>query len=151
MCPEFSGHNGYLMYIRVRIHKMVLSAGSPRRYPWGHMEVPPAALEEDFLWPPVWRCTAFVTNPVAEGRNGIPPGRAQWPLPGKLIPTLPIWVIFLDRGLLLHVWESSIWFKHIILSQRVTSMNRRRKLKGQVHPRAPGTLGPADLGTRSSP
>ena len=39
-------------------------------------------LEEDLLWPPVWRCTAFVTNPVAEGRNGVPPGRAQRALPG---------------------------------------------------------------------
>ena len=68
---------------------MVLSTGVPRRRPWGPVEVPLAALEEDFLWPPVWRCTAFVTNLVAEGRNGIPPGRAQWPLPGKLIPTLP--------------------------------------------------------------
>ena len=34
------------------------------------------------MWPPVWRCTALVTNPVDEGRNGIPPGRAQWPLLG---------------------------------------------------------------------
>ncbi len=31
------------------------------------------------LWPPVWRFTALVTNPVDEGRGGIPPGRAQWP------------------------------------------------------------------------
>ena len=60
-----------------------------RRHPRGRMEVLFAALEEDLLWPPVWRCTTFVTNPMTEGRNGVPPGRAQWPLPGKLIPTFP--------------------------------------------------------------
>ena len=114
---------------------MVLSTAGPRRHPWGHMEVPLAALEEDFLWLPAWRCTAFVTNPVAEGRNGIPPGRAQWPLPGKLIPTLPraqalaphmckesecvsdLWVFFSTFG------GVAFWLKHIILSQRGTPMN----------------------------
>ena len=84
----FPGHNGCLMHVRVRIQKMVLLTGLPRHHPWGHMEVPLAALEEDFLWPPVWRCTASVTSPRGRG-----PQRHPQAGPGESIshPSQPVW------------------------------------------------------------
>ena len=115
-------HNRYSRWIRV----MVLSAGLPRRHPWGHMEVSFAALENDFLWTHCGGAHDSVTHPVAEGRNGTP-RVGHTPLPGVIIP-IPraqapypecIWTFV---SLLSTFGGVAFWLKHMILSHHVAPL-----------------------------